>query len=142
MLKVVRYVDGDEEKVVALIRKVQEDAEPSKHILSRSVLIKDDHQIVGMVSYEPYSDMGVIRYFLYDARITGVDITVKLFLELYKKAHSEGVKQLIAQMFNCEVRALFELLGFIEVSTDLSNLSPVISKDALIMMINLEEEGK
>ena len=69
MLKVERYTQNDEAKVIAFIRRVQANAEPDEGILSRSALIKDDQEIVGMVSYEPHGNMGVVRYFLYDARI-------------------------------------------------------------------------
>ena len=140
MLKVERYTQNDEAKVIAFIRRVQASAEPDEGILSRSALIKDDQEIVGMVSYEPHGNMGVVRYFLYDARIAGTDMMVGLFLELYKKARIEGVKQLIAQIPSCDVGKLFEMLGFVKVTRDLSGLSHVIRKDVEMMLINLEGE--
>ena len=138
MLKVEGYVQNDEAKVVDFIRKVQLDAEPDEEILSCSVLIKDDKDIVGMVSYESHGDMGVIRYFLYDARIAGTDIVVGMFFELYKKAREKGVKQLIAQVPSQEVRVLFEMLGFISFTGDLSNFVEITRKNVDIMLIHLE----
>ena len=138
MLKVEGYIQEDEAKVVDFIRKVQMDAEPDRKILLRSILIKDDEDIVGMVSYESNGDMGVIRYFLYDARIAGTDIAVGMFYELYKKAHEKGVKKLIAGVPNWEVGTLFEMLGFTRVTSDSSELLGIIKRDSLVMMINLE----
>jgi len=138
MLKVVGYTQSDEAKVVDFIRKVQSNAEPDEEVLSRSVLTKDDKGIVGMVSYEPHGDMGVIRYFLYDARIAGTDVVVGMFFELYKKACEKGAKQLIAQVPSREVGMLFEMLGFIRVTGDLANFADIVRKDAEVMLINLE----
>lgn len=141
MLKVEGYMQGDEAKVVDFIRRVQLDAEPNREILSHSVLIKDDKDIVGMVSYESYGDMGVIRYFLYDARIAGTDIAVGMFFELYKKARERSVKQLIAQVPSREVGMLFEMLGFTRVKGDLSNYADIAKEEVEIMVINLEGES-
>jgi len=139
MLKVEGYIQDDEARVVDFIRKAGSDAEPEGDILSRSVLIKDDKDIVGMVSYELHGDMGVIRYFLYDARIAGADIAVGMFFELYKKAREKGVKKLVAGVPNGEVRVLFEMLGFMNIPGDLSEFSGIVRKDVDIMVINLEE---
>ena len=140
MVKVARYTQDDEAKVVAFIRRAQANADPDKSILSRSVLIKDDQQVVGMVSYEPHDNMGVIRYFLYDARIAGIDLMVGMFLELYKKAQNEGVKQLIAQAPSREVEQLFEMLGFFLINAS-SVLPHLGGKNAQVLMIGLEESG-
>jgi len=138
MLKVERYTQDDEAKVVAFIRKVQPSAKPDRQILLRSVLIKDDIDIVGMVSYEPYHNMGVIRYFLYDARVAGTDITMGMFFELYKAARTEGVKKIVAQVPCREVGMLFEMLGFSRVTGDLSEFEHLVKKDTEVMLISLE----
>ena len=116
MQKIVNYTEQDAAMVVAFIRKVQTDAEPDHAILKRSVLIKDDNDIVGMVSYVSLDNMGVIRYFLYDARIAGTDLIALMFMTLYKNAHADGIKQIAAQAPNKEVGNLFQMLGFSEVS--------------------------
>jgi len=118
MVEVVRYTAEDEALVVALIRTQQKNAAPDKDIISRSVLIKDDQQVVGMVSYEPHGNMGVIRYFLYDTRIAGIDIMVRLFVTLYQQAQNEGVKKLIAQVPHHHLKTLFEILGFVSVTEE------------------------
>ena len=116
MLKIVNYTAQDATKVIEFIRKVQTNAQPEGEILKRSVLIKDDNDIVGMVSYVSLDNMGVIRYFIYDARVAGTDLIVSMFLKLYKNAHADGIKQIAAQAPNKEVENLFKMLGFNEVS--------------------------
>ena len=138
MLKVEGYMQSDEARVVEFIKKVQPAAEPDRQILSCSVLIKDDENIVGMVSYESHGNLGIIRYFLYDARIAGTDIAVGMFFELYKKAYERGVKKLIAGVPHREVGTLFEMLGFTRITGDLSDFKDLVRKDVEIMLINLE----
>jgi len=128
MLTVKKYEVDDLESVVAFIRKVQKNAKPCEKILSRSVLIKDDAHIVGMVAYESHDYMGVIRYFLYDANIKRVDIIIDLFCALYKNASEDKIKQLIAKAPTMEVSKLFEILGFNMVQNE---------KNEIIMKINL-----
>ena len=137
MLKVEGYTQTETPKVVEFIRKVQFDAQPDREILSRSVLIKDDEDIVGMVSYESHDDMGIIRYFLYDACIAGTDIIVGMLFELYKKARECGMKQLITRIPSKEVGMLFEMLGFTTVTDNSLNLADAVYKDVEVMFINL-----
>ena len=127
MLAVVDYTVADEKKVVAFIKRIQADAVCEPEILARAVLIKADDDIVGMVSYVSFNSMGVIRYFLYDARVAGVDVIVALFAKLYQNAHVAGIKQLAVQTANQTITALFTLLGF----TTLSDGA---------MVINLEDK--
>ena len=138
MLKVEGYTEEDAPKIVDFIRKVQPSAKPDRKIISSSVLIKDDQDIVGMVSYKSHGDLGVIRYFLYDARIAGTDIVVGMFFELYQKAHKSGVKQLIAQAPNRDVGMLFEMLGFTKLTKDLPVFADAVRKDVEVMRIDLE----
>jgi len=140
MIKVEKYAEIDEEKVVQFIRGAQANAEPDREILLRSVLIKDADDVVGMVSYEPHGSMGVVRYFLYDARIAGADLVLEMFLKLYEKARQMGVKKLIAQASTPEVKSLFELLGFIEVVKDLPKFIDLTGQSAVVMIKFLEEK--
>ena len=141
MLNVVGYTPKDALRVVDFIRKVQPAAAPDKGVLSRSVLIKDDKEIVGMVSYESHGDMGVVRYFLYDARIAGTDIVVGMFFALYQKAYTCGVKQLIAKVPSQEVERLFEMLGFKRVTGNRPDLTDFVREDVAIMLIHLKGTG-
>ena len=138
MLKVIGYTSQDEAKVVEFIRKVQASADPDPAILSCSVLIKDDNQIVGMVSYEPHGSMGIIRYFLYDARIAGTDLMVGMFFELYKKARNKGIKKLLAQIPTPAVGKLFEMLGFADAIGDAEVISKITKQNVSLMSINLD----
>ena len=90
MYNIVGYEENDQEEVVAFLKKAQADIQPDFGILARSILIKDAKGVVGMVSYGECGDMGIVRYFLYDADLSGTDLIVDLFFELYRKAYSEG----------------------------------------------------
>ena len=115
-MQITGYTVDDQALVTAFIRKAKADAVPDLEILNRAVLIKDDSDIVGMVSYESHGNMGVIRYFLYDARVAGnIDLIAGMYFELYKNAHADGIKQLIAQVPSAVVGELFATFGFVTV---------------------------
>jgi len=139
MLKIKKYTQNDEAKVLKLIRKVQLDAKPDKEILSRCVLIKDDDDIVGMVSYESHDDMGIIRYFIYNACVAGADRLVEMFFELYKTAYTNNIKRLITKIPSLEVEKLFAMFGFINVADDSLNLKADSKQNMKIMLLNLEK---
>ena len=142
MLKVEGYTQKDATEVVGFIRKIQLTGSIDMGILSCSVLIKDDDRVVGMVSYESHGDMGIVRYFLYDARIAGADIVVGMFFELYKKAYARGIKQLIAKIPREEVGLLFEMLGFVGMSCEVPEVVlKELKPDVKLMAINLEKRS-
>jgi len=139
MLKVVKCEEEKRAQVVAFIRKAQPDFEPDLDVLARSILIIDMENIVGMVSYGKHDNMGIIRYFLYDACLTGTDLIVQLFFELYRQAYSEGVTRLVAGIPTASVKHLFELLGFTTFDHELPpTLKELLSEKSEVMTINLE----
>ena len=138
MFNVVGYEALDEDQVVALIKAVDREAIPDLEIIAKAVLIKDASSVVGMVSYGAIGDMAVVRYFLYDARISGTDLIVSLFFELYKKAYSEGIKTLVAGSPNENTNELFQMLGFAPVVEELPDeVKMQVGEDMQVMMINL-----
>jgi len=140
MFKVVGYEERDKDQVVAFLRKAQANIEPELEVLNRSTLITGAEGVVGMVSYGAYGDVGVIRYFLYDACLSGTDLIVHLFFELYKKAHSEGINCLAIGVNNEEAKQLLGLLGFTtRVKALPKALQESLHEHAQIMTINLDQ---
>jgi len=137
MFNVAGYEKQDKDQVVAFIRKAQADFKPDLEILSRSILVKDDENVVGMVSYGAYGDMGIVRYFLYDACLAGTDLIIGMFFELYKRAYSEGIKCLAVGVTNEEARTLLGMLGFTTATKEMPEaLKTQLHENTEIMTIN------
>ena len=140
MLNVAAYTSVDQNRVISFLKKAQPNIEPDMEILTKSMLIKDDEIVVGMVSYGKCGNLGVVRYFLYDACVAGTDLIVNLFFNLYKVAFANGINKLIAGVPNGPATGLFELLGFVK-ETDVLPLEiqSQLSSDTITMGISFDQ---
>ena len=115
------YTVEDYEAVINFMNRVTTLEEVNQDLISNSVLIRKGNDIIGMVSFERFNEIGIIRYFIYDHQVSP-DLIVNMFFELYTKAKNLGVNQLISIATHQYAIQLFELLGFIEIKrpTDLA----------------------
>ncbi len=81
-----------------------------------SVMLEED-EILGMISFEKFGYIGLIRYFIFQRTITDI-YTIELLNNLMEKARNEDVTTLISIINNLEVEEIFVLLGFQEVDKE------------------------
>lgn len=74
-----RYEQTDYNQVIDFIKEVTDLEEVNSHILEQSILIKDDNKVWGMVSFEDFNNIGIIRYFIYNQQVIP-DLLVNMFL--------------------------------------------------------------
>ena len=128
------YDVEDYEIVFDFMKKVTTLEAINEDIVAHSVLIKKENKIIGMVSFERFDEIGIIRYFIYDYQVSP-DLIVSMFFELYAKAKKLGINQLISIASHQYGRQLFELLGFIEIKkTSHSELSDLLKEDNVRVM--------
>ncbi len=135
---VKRYEKIDYDRVMEFINRVQKVETVNLPVIEQSILIKDENQVWGMVSFEEFEKIGVIRYFIYEQQVAP-DLLVNMFFELYHSAKEKGVNQLVAVAPHPYVSQLFSLLGFIEGKKSIPVEIPglVNSDDSQLMMIKL-----
>ena len=104
----------DYEVVINFMNRVMTLEAINQDLILNSVLIRKGNEIIGMVSFEQFNEIGIIRYFIYDHQVSP-DLIVNMFFELYSKAKNCGVNQLISIATYQYAIQLFELLGFIEI---------------------------
>lgn len=114
MASVKRYTSEDYDLVCEFVKRASGIETVNEEIIAHSVLIKNDEEVTGMVSYEKFDGLGIIRYFIYNHQINP-DLLVNMFFELYASAKAAGINQLISMANQPYAYQLFELLGFIEV---------------------------
>ncbi|MGL4374050.1 MAG: hypothetical protein ACRCS6_09725 [Turicibacter sp.] len=123
------YVPEDYNDVVTFLKQVTTLDHVNVDIIAQSILIRREQKLIGMVSYEPFGEVGIIRYFIYDKTVTP-ELIVNLFFELYKKANQKGVNQLIAVATHQYACHLFEMLGFVETKQPLQlEISELMDRD-------------
>ena len=90
---------------VPSIEKIDED------ILKNSCVAFDDKKIVGCISFEEFSDKGLIRYFVFK-KILSVEFLENLLTKLEENAISKGIKELVCVAECSQVEELFTSLNF------------------------------
>ena len=109
-----KFEEIDIQPVLEFMSHVTDTSSVDQDILRNASLVFENEQVAGMVSYERISEMGVIRYFIYN-HYSLPDLLVNMFFDLYKEARDAGITRLVAVVSNPHAYQLFELLGFTEV---------------------------
>ena len=79
--EVKRYEAIDYDLVLEFMKKVTTLETVNPQIIEQSILIKQFDKVSGMVSFEAFDQVGIIRYFIYDQNIVP-DLLVNMFFEL------------------------------------------------------------
>ena len=134
--EVKRYEAIDYDLVLEFMKKVTTLETVNPQIIEQSILIKQFDKVSGMVSFEAFDQVGIIRYFIYDQNIVP-DLLVNMFFELYRSAKEKEINQLVAITSHPYARQLFELLGFVEMkkTNDLNVPDLLKNKDVQLMSI-------
>lgn len=78
------------------------------------VLLNDNYDICGTISYEQYESLALIRYFVFKRNIEYNDLLF-LYNELENTLKNKNIKESIAIINSDEVKEVFEHLGFKEI---------------------------
>lgn len=82
------------------------------HIINNClVLLNDNNDICGTISYEKYDNYGLIRYFVFKRNTEYNDI-LNLYKELEKELFDNNITESIAIINSDEVKEVFNYLGF------------------------------
>lgn len=107
MASVKRYTSEDYDLVCEFVKRASGIETVNEEIIAHSVLIKNDEEVTGMVSYEKFDGLGIIRYFIYNHQINP-DLLVNMFFELYASAKAAGIiRILIAVSFTVTVSSAY-----------------------------------
>ena len=88
--EVKRYEAIDYDLVLEFMKKVTTLETVNPQIIEQSILIKQFDKVSGMVSFEAFDQVGIIRYFIYDQNIVP-DLLVNMFFELYRSAKEKEI---------------------------------------------------
>ena len=124
-------------KRIPSIKEIEDD------ILENMFIIRNETNILGIISYEKYIDKGLIRYFIFQKDVEFNNLEL-LFEEMRKKAIEDDIKLLITVIDDTELVAFFEKLRFkkIDINTLYLYETPVVDtiNSNAICMIHKKEE--
>lgn len=82
-----------------------------------SIVINEDGEALGTLSYEKIGDKGLIRYFIFKQKISN-DVIYDLFDSTMNKAQDDGIKRMYAIAMDDNIFNLFKTLGFNKVDKE------------------------
>lgn len=92
---------------VKTIKDIDED------VLKNAMIVVDNNDILGAVSYEKFGISGLIRYFVFKRNLTN-DTVVSLFKMLEETAYDDYIKDIYCVVNNGAIEELFNELGFLK----------------------------
>ena len=135
--EVKRYEAADYDHVLDFMKRVTTLETVNDEIIEQSILIKESDKVNGMVSFESFDQIGMIRYFIYDQHIVP-DLLVNMFFELYRCAKEKEINQLVAIASHPYARQLFEVLGFVEIKKTTDINVPDLLKDEEVQLMSIQ----
>lgn len=135
--EVKRYEAADYDHVLDFMKRVTTLETVNDEIIEQSILIKESDKVTGMVSFESFDQIGMIRYFIYDQHIVP-DLLVNMFFELYRCAKEKEINQLVAIASHPYARQLFEVLGFVEIKKTTDINVPDLLKDEEVQLMSIQ----
>ncbi len=92
------------------LQQIDSVIEIDEELIENGVVILTD-DVVGYITYEVYSEYGLIRYFIFQKQIDA-NYVYQMFQALVGVAKQDGIQSFISIGKNKEVIELFENLGF------------------------------
>lgn len=99
-----------QQKAKDFLRQIDSVMEIDEELIENGVVILTD-DVVGYITYEIYSEYGLIRYFIFQKQIDS-SYVYQMFQTLVDVAKQNGIQSFISIGKNKEVIELFEDLGF------------------------------
>lgn len=115
-MKLTEVNEDNFNDVEDFLRNVATINDINKSIVENAVIIKDEDEIIGILSFEEFGQLGLIRYFIFKKAVKE-DIVIELLEEVSKKAKSKGIKCFITLVMKDEIVNIFRSLGFVSIKS-------------------------
>lgn len=107
------YEPKDYEKIMSFLQGVHALKEIEEELFDNAVIITDEEEVYGMITYEIFRKKALIRYFVFDK-----DVEEKHLIEMYEKffqnLQSKEIQKVFVIISNEVVKKMFCDLGFKE----------------------------
>ena len=111
MIRVEKINTNILENVVSFLTSVPSIEKVDEEILQNACIAYDDEKIVGCISYEPFLDKGLIRYFVFK-KILSTQYLEELLDKLEENALEYGINKLVCVAECSQIEELFNTLSF------------------------------
>lgn len=110
-MKVIKYNENLKEKLIELLSSINNLVVEDEVIKNCSILLNDNEDIVGLISYEQFGSVGLIRYFIYKKSIE-IKYLVQLYQDLEQTLRHNNVKKILGIVNSSDIKNVFSKIGF------------------------------
>ncbi len=114
MIKVEKINDSILKSAVEFLTSIPSIDKIDEKILSNACIASDEDKIVGCISFEEFSDKGLIRYFVFK-KVLSLEYLEELLKGLEDNAKDRGLKMLVCIAECSQIEELFKSLDFKEI---------------------------
>lgn len=115
-MEIISVDQDNKEKVVNFLREISLVHEINEEVIMNGEFVYDE-EITGLLSFEEFNKLGLIRYFIF-RKVVGEEIILELFKKIITKAKARGIKALITLVVKKDAIDIFKSLGFYEIDQD------------------------
>ena len=139
---IIENINENNKKMIEnFIKKIPTIDEIDKEIFEKFVIVRDEEEVKGIISYEKYYDKGLIRYFIFQKDVS-FDYLEMLFNKLKESAGKEVITTFVTVIEDENLCYFFKKLGFKLINVDKiylseTSLKDTIYRDALGMIYNI-----
>lgn len=141
--KVVKiYEPNDYEQVIDFLQGVHTLGEIEEDLFENAVIILNDEEIVGMITFEMFRNKALIRYFIFD-RDVEEEYLVEMYEKFFENLKQKNMNKVFVIINNENIKQMFINLGFDEFPKESFFLTEetILNtkyKDATVMFYEIE----
>lgn len=111
-MQVINYSSNMKERVFELLSSI-DNLEIDDKIIENCEILQDNNDIKGIISYEKFNEIGLIRYFIFKRNLD-LDSLALLYQGLEKNMRDAYVRIVIGMVNSKTIKDVFEYIGFKE----------------------------
>lgn len=110
-MKILKVDENSKEIVLDFISEAIDVKDIDINIVKNASYVLDNEKIIGVLSYEKFTDIGLIRYFIFKERVP-LGLVIALLENVKQSAKEDNITSLLTIITNDSIKNIFEDLGF------------------------------
>lgn len=115
-MEIIAVNENNKEEVVNFLKNISLVHDINEEVVMNGEYVLDG-EIVGLLSFEEFNRIGLVRYFIFKKEVKE-KVILELFRRVVEKAARKGIRSLLSLVVKKEAVAVFKGLGFYEIAKD------------------------
>ncbi|HHZ11814.1 MAG TPA: hypothetical protein GYA05_03760 [Acholeplasmataceae bacterium] len=115
-MEIIAVNENNKEEVVNFLKNISLVHDINEEVVMNGEYVLDG-EIVGLLSFEEFNRIGLVRYFIFKKEVKE-KVILELFRRVVEKAARKGIRSLLSLVVKKEAASVFKGLGFHEIAKD------------------------